>query len=885
VDPAFTDTFSQGYRNAVGLKIGNQVQTDILSAYQEHKNQDGFDPEKFLHEQVSQHTAGLTDPAIVDQVSKSVATTADSVRKDYAQVQFQRLKETAFGNFSAVADGVLDPTKNLQQMWDGVQQTLEPMRGQMGMMTRPEMADMLLDKINNLSSQAGGRPELFDLFTQFKDPHTGLTLQQMNPKIQSEATRLQHRALEEQNQRIEQAQQTDFFKRTVADEEAASQGKQPDINDFVNRIGPLNQFKSASAALGEYRRLQGMADSALQAQQAVRAVSTGTAWALGQKEAQAALDSIQEPAVRAMLGAASAVESGDFSRVPVVEQAVDQIIRTTSLSGRSDIANSKLKALIDGTVNAAPTSEGQISRQFRIAASLYAHLPDQMRALYFDEKASNLFRTYTKQVAAGVSDGTAYETAYRTLSPEAQKRANELTSDPQWKTQVAKDVSGLTTGLLQRVWIVGRLFGGSPQNEEATSTWARLQLHDYYLRNPSATQDQAKAWIQQQVQSNFVYDSVNKMDLQVPPNQANERTQEAIANYLEKARDQERGKSGEDVSPGLIYGRDGKYTLAAFVNGAPVHKLADVTFSQIMQETADTKLLTKDERAAMSMLHQKLVTNTATSQDLIENSAVLAKAYNLNQINDTMRGQIAKVREGAFNGALSNVFNFPTTPASFAGLSGSRLTGQGSKIQVKQAEDFLFSVNRLNPLESTSLAASLTAMGEGLVLKATSDPNPKAGLNVGYGYNLRANDATIGEDFRRAGIPTDRIDGIKAGTVQITPEQAARLLEVSLPRYEQRAKQAVDAARPGLWYTISAGQRAALTDVAYQVGDVSQFQKAIGALARKDITGFNDALKVTYLADDGTRREDQRRNNLRSLMINGISAWTQGLAEAKRTAK
>ncbi|WP_321808869.1 glycoside hydrolase family protein [Burkholderia sp. BCC1993] len=885
VDPAFNDTFAQGYRNAVGLKIGNQVQSDILSAYQEHKNQDGFDPEKFLHEQVAQHTAGLTDPAIVDQVSKSVATTADSVRKDYAQVQFQRLKETAFGNFSAVADGVLDPTKSLQQMWDGVQQTLEPMRGQMGMMTRPEMADMLLDKINNLSSQAGGRPELFDLFTQFKDPHTGLTLQQMNPKIQSEATRLQHRALEEQNQRIEQAQQTDFFKRTVADEEAASQGKQPDINDFVNRIGSLNQFKSASAALGEYRRLQGLADSALQAQQAVRAVSTGTAWALGQKEAQSALDSIQEPAVRAMLGAASAVESGDFSRVPAVQQALDQIIRTTSLSGRSDIANSKLKALIDGTVNAAPTSDGWISSQFRIAASLYAHLPDQMRALYFDEKAGNLFRTYTKQVAAGVSDGTAYETAYRTLSPEAQKRANELTNDPQWKIQVAKDVSGLTTGLLQRVWIVGRLFGGAPQNEEATSTWARLQLHDYYLRNPSATQDQAKAWIQQQVQSNFVYDSVNKMDLQVPPNQANERTQEAIADYLEKARDQAREKSGEDVNPGLIYGRDGKYTLAAFINGAPVHKLADVTFGQIMQEAAATKLLTQDERALMSSLHKKLVAGTATPQDLIENSAVLAKAYNLNQINDTMRGQIAKVREGAFNGALSNVFNFPTAPASFAGLSGSRLTGQGSKIQVKQAEDFLFSVSRLNPLESTSLAASLTAMGEGLVLKATPDPNPKAGLNIGYGYNLRANDATIGEDFRRAGIPPASIDGIKAGTVQITPEQAARLLEVSLPRYEQRAKQAVDAARPGLWYTISAGQRAALTDVAYQVGDVGQFQKAIGALARKDIGGFNEALKVTYLADDGTRREDQRRNNLRSLMINGISAWTQGLAEAKRTAK
>ncbi|MCR4467785.1 hypothetical protein [Burkholderia sp. SCN-KJ] len=881
VDPAFNDTFAQGYRNAVGLKIGNQVQSDILSAYQEHKNQDGFDPEKFLHEQVAQHTAGLTDPAIVDQVSKSVATTADSVRKDYAQVQFQRLKETAFGNFSAVADGVLDPTKSLQQMWDGVQQTLEPMRGQMGMMTRPEMADMLLDKINNLSSQAGGRPELFDLFTQFKDPHTGLTLQQMNPKIQSEATRLQHRALEEQNQRIEQAQQTDFFKRTVADEEAASQGKQPDINDFVNRIGPLNQFKSAGAALAEYRRIQGIADSALQTRQAMYLVSSGTAWALGKKEAQTALDAIQEPAVQAMMGAASGMQSGDYSRHPTVQQALAAIVQSTAQSGRSDLANTKLKGLIDGAVNAAPAKDGQPSSQFRLAAMLFKNLPDQIQSLYFDEKATDLFRTYTKQVDTGISDGIAYETAYRAISPEAQKLAQKLTSDPQWQAKVTKEVSGLTTSWYQRVPVVGRLFGGSPQNEDAASTWAQLELRDYYLRNPNATPDQAKTWIQQQVQSNFVYDPVNKIDVRVPPNRASEQAQEAIQNYLEKAR----AKYGEEVSPGLVYSKNGQYQLTAFINGNPVHGLGYVTFDQIMQETADTKLLTKDERAAMFGLHQKLVSKTATTQDLIDNAEVLAKAYNLNQINDTMRGQIDKVREGAFAGALSNVFSMPSTPATFAGLSGSRLTGRGSKLQVSQAKNFLTSANLTEPISSTGLAASLTAMGEGLVLKATPDPNPKAGNNIGYGYNLNANAGTIEEDFRRAGIPSKSIDGIKSGSVQITPEQAARLLEVSLPRYEARAKQAVEVASPGLWRRISAGQRAVFTDVAYQVGDVGQFHKAIGALARKDIAGFNDALKVTYLDKGGNRREDVRRNNLRSLMINGVSAWSQGLTEANRTAQ
>ncbi|MBN3792984.1 hypothetical protein [Burkholderia sp. Ac-20353] len=906
VDPAFNDTFAQGYRNAVGAKIGNQVQTDILSAYQQGKNADDFDPEKFLHEQVAQHTAGLTDPAIVDQVSKSVAATADHVRQDFAQTKFQRLKETAFGNFSAVADGVLDPSKSLQQMWDGVQQTLEPMRGQMGMMTRPEMADMLLDKINNLSSQANGRPELFDLFTQFKDPHTGLTLQQMNPKIQSEATRLQHRATEEQNQRIEQAQQTDFFKRTVADEEAASQGKQPDLNDFVNRIGPLNQFKSASAALGEYRRLQGMADSALQSRQAMYAVSTGTAWALDKKDAQSALDTVQEPAVQALIGAASGMESGDFSRHPIVQQALSAIVHSTSQSGRSDLANSKLKGLIDGTVNAEAPRGGEPSTQFSIASALYGGLPDQIRALYFDEKASTVFDTYQRDRMSGIDPANAMQNAYRAISPEALKAAKEITSDPQWKQRVASTVANLTTSRLQHWpvvgWIANAVGRGAAVNEQAVNTWAQLELQHYYQRNPNATQDQADQYITRKVQANFVYDQTNRINVQVPAGQASDAAKDAINSYLENAREKygipdEQGFVSRTVggllgippdqhqSVGLIYSKDGNYQLTWFSNGAPLHKLEDVSFSQIMTQAASQKILTQSERAEMSALKQRLNSGAATTQDLVDHAEVLAKATSLRWVNDTTRAQIERVRDGAFSGALSNVFNFPTAPTSFAGLSGSRLTGQGSKIQVKQAEDFLLSINRLNPFDSTSLAASLTAMGEGLVLKATPDPNPKAGNNIGYGYNLNANAGTIAEDFRRAGIPATSIDGIKAGTVQITPEQAARLLEVTLPRYAERAKQAVEAVNPGLWPMINQAQKAALTDVAYQVGDVGQFHKAIGALARKDLAGFNDALKVTYLDKGGNRREDVRRNNLRSLMINGPIAFFQGIKEAARTSR
>jgi GH24 family phage-related lysozyme (muramidase) len=289
----------------------------------------------------------------------------------------------------------------------------------------------------------------------------------------------------------------------------------------------------------------------------------------------------------------------------------------------------------------------------------------------------------------------------------------------------------------------------------------------------------------------------------------------------------------------------------------------------------------------MAALTDKLNKGTATSLDLIDNSTVLAKARSLGLVNDTVLGKIKDVQKKTFDGALRNAFNLPVDPklgngwfyndkSDFSGLNGSRLTGQGSKMQFHIADQLM---------GSGDLAASGIAAGEGLVLKATPDPNPKAGLNIGFGYNLNANADNIAEDFRRAQIPMSSLEGIKSGKVQITPEQATRLLQAVTPRYVERARQAVEAAHPGLWTMVSEGQKAALTDVAYQVGDVGQFKKAIAALAAKDQQGFQDALKVTYSDKNGNRQEDVRRNKLRNLMINGRSAWSQGVLEASRTAQ
>ncbi|WP_155646123.1 hypothetical protein [Burkholderia diffusa] len=200
--------------------------------------------------------------------------------------------------------------------------------------------------------------------------------------------------------------------------------------------------------------------------------------------------------------------------------------------------------------------------------------------------------------------------------------------------------------------------------------------------------------------------------------------------------------------------------------------------------------------------------------------------------------------------------------------SGNRFDMRNAKARVNQAVSFLHEGGHFE---------ALAAMGEGLVLKATPDPNPKAGNNIGFGYNLNANELTIKNDFIRSGIPVDKINEIKSGEFKITRQQAENLLRVVKPRYELLAKKAVDSVKPGLWDKLSDGQRAALTDVTYQTGDLGQFKNALGMLASGDSRGFRDGLRVTYVNAKGGRVEDTRRNMLRSLMSAGPHVFIRGI--------
>jgi hypothetical protein len=64
-----------------------------------------------------------------------------------------------------------------------------------------------------------------------------------------------------------------------------------------------------------------------------------------------------------------------------------------------------------------------------------------------------------------------------------------------------------------------------------------------------------------------------------------------------------------------------------------------------------------------------------------------------------------------------------------------------------------------------------------------------------------------------------------------------------------------------------------MTDVAYQVGSVEKFKSAWASLAKGDMAKFKEEIKVTYVDKSGTRKEDTRRNNLRSALLSGKPLW------------
>jgi hypothetical protein len=468
------------------------------------------------------------------------------------------------------------------------------------------------------------------------------------------------------------------------------------------------------------------------------------------------------------------------------------------------------------------------------------------------------------------------------VSPESKKRANELMKDPAFVKSINDKVNRAVVNGGDYVLSLLPFTGtqkGVANSQPSINIAAQQHVRELAMRYPTMgtveLQERGKAWVKQ----NFVWDSNTESAIQVPAGKTTENDVKVLNDFTATKQAELKAK-WPDAKLYMQYRGDGQYDVVT-TDPASIQRVSqeqiDLSFAR-KHRVADT------ERATLVDLQRKVRDGSITPQEITTNADLLRRAKEVKAFTE---GDLAKLRtveektarntlDAKLGRAVRNIGpadGSPTDTSYTDRDKASQLMPKGPMLDNKRDVSNLF-------LKDGNQNAALTALGEGVALRAYKDP--ARGMNIGIGYNMDANAATLAEDFRRAGIPAEHIEEIKAGTKSISREQAMRLYTAVQPRYEAIAQRGVEKLYPGEWAKLPANQRAVLTDVAYQVGSIDKFTTAIDAFLQNDMVTGGEHLVVKYKdRNTGDYKTDYGRHNLRLAMLQSPSSFTNTLSRIK----
>ena len=117
--------------------------------------------------------------------------------------------------------------------------------------------------------------------------------------------------------------------------------------------------------------------------------------------------------------------------------------------------------------------------------------------------------------------------------------------------------------------------------------------------------------------------------------------------------------------------------------------------------------------------------------------------------------------------------------------------------------------------------SAVIAKEEGAATKAYWDPkNQKEKVSIGYGHQIK--DFEYKQGFIQVGNENIPIKGDRGIDTTITKDQAKKLLDIDIPKYEEAAR----APLGDLWNKLNESQKSALTSYAYNVGSTKSLMNA-----------------------------------------------------------
>lgn len=857
VNPAYTKHFESAYRQAVGVRTAATLRDDMLSEWDKIKLQEGTNAEKFISEWTAKNMRGFDDPTVLHSITQSHVETVKAIRSEARTVLFRRLTDSQKANVGAMFSSIRGDMSN-EDRWNEFQKIV-PQAIQSGVYTRPEITGLLLDRLDAISKSQGGAPEVYDAFTEFRDPTTGKTLAELNPALAERVAVNRAAADAEVDKRLNKSMEPLHYEKMRGWEERAAAGNPPSDADLKAEIGPRGMFPTMEAALAARHRLYKVSDERASLAQGVNLARSGMLSAIPKKEdQQKAMDAITAPLVAPLFAAMN---------TPGMEAQADQaitLLATAHANSGGNVANRQLQNAFDSLKQRAIGKDAEPDAQFITLANAYSKMPPNLKAVYAaDEDVRAILESYNGATQDGrVDPKSAYQQAFKAVDPEAKKQADEFRRDPEKRAMVGKMVRGEFTkdGFMPN-FLRSQWSGTYPTNEDTVVAQSQLYAEQLIRTNPSliGQPDVMKKLVQQRVTESWVYDTAANVLVEVPRGDASPNAAKAVSLYSEKMRVQ----YGEDAKPELRHLGNGEYQLWSATTNKYLGnvKLKDMVGDFHAKSALDPR--TK-EGERLNAIHKAALAGTLTAAMLAGEGDLLAKARSLDLLSPQVMKTINEARDKVFkDGILTPLDNAPRVSLEGADYALAKSDGRS----MTNLASHLWATERHG--------MALTAMSEGVRLRAYKD---NKGTAIGVGYNMDMNAKNLPDDFRRAGIPVDRLDDIKSGKLSLTEDQAIRLFAVSYQRHEAIAKSAVDSKYgAGSWAKLPATKRAVLADVAFQAGTPAKFPEQLDALVNNIGALSTQNPKVHYKAN-GEMVEDTKRNAMRLRMLGGLSSFGQTIA-------
>lgn len=878
VPPAFDTAYREGLKSVLGDRSGAELKAEMLREYNEKKDTEGFSFGGFLSGFRSRAMAGFNDPLMVAKVGQHINSMEVSLRDNFERERLQKQAEAVDTAYAQVVQDKLDPTKGPEELFITYHNELLPEARRIGKSAK-DAARVMFERINQMSDQLGGAPQLYDLF-EFKDKD-GLSMAARNPEMARMVAAARDKAEATLDRNMIAANEKNVFQSLVGLDNLRKTNPAAITPELVKgMIGKHNVFPTAEAAMSYYRQAQAGLSKDNGVSELQAAHDGRVAGSLPPDAQKDLMEAHFGPAVTAMFQAAVSTDPEASAKVPAM---AEDIVRRLTWHGYTE-PMPQLQRYVERLGSQLPSKEGP-DGAFKAAAVLYKAMAAHplVRSKYFKDDTAELLEAYTAATDMGGDPKAAYASAYEAITPAAKSAAAAMAKDPEFIKKMKDSVDAA----IGSSWWPQMLGGkGRPTNADGVEMDARIAAGAYKRSHPSATVEDLSAYAKRYVETNYIHDETTKTLVKVPPVAATPAAQEAITAYSKALTEQFRLETGLPGDWKVHYrpeGPDGTMSVSLANSTGGSYLVGRQTIQQIVaahhyethidhNQPADGS---PSEAMRLAEVKRQLREAKVDPAYMQANRKLIDKARALKLLP---QADIKAIDQLSLDATLKNLKELPSMSFGKADQSAiaSAPKGRGKvdpKLTAQVAQRFALAPPGQLGSATQQLAASLITMGEAVVLQAYPDPAKDAGMNIGAGYNLKANAARAREDLKRSGVPESRIEDVINGRAQLTTDQVMRLTQIAIPRYEELARKEANKTAPGLWDRMTTQQRAVMVDVAYQVGSTEQFRKAWQALAAGDQATFEREAQTTYVNQDGVRVADKRRNSLRAAMLQGLPHW------------